>query len=460
MSLRLLFLTVFLFTGAFLVKGEVAYGAVYEQLDYSTQASDSSGFSGSGGAWFQNLGTGLTGSVGQVSIAVEYTDLTGATAPQISIAEFTGIGTGYVAQWFCTGATPTLGMNFITCDFTSSGITLNPSNYYFISPYMNGGVNEWLGSSDPNSYPSGEALNNSFVNSTAIQPIKDFAFTMNSSFPPEDDSTRFISISPSNGTTTASTTVELSAVIYFNDTDPNAPYMQQVCVDIFNLEYQIRNVQFQPNDTRYCMDVLASGESSVSTTVTLPKGYYSADWYFTNPTDLNNDVKFLYQTVEFVVVNSVTKTWDDWSSSASSTIPVEECTWDFTSMKSWVCNLQTAFMFPIKLLFYPTNESVQKFSYLNTSLDNKFPFAYLEEVKVLRNELFDATQTGTTTINLRFKIIPGAGTSTLQLLSKQKLEAVPYASTVKTILGWLLWLQALGYIYYRVLRSHDSNTPS
>lgn len=110
-------------------------------------------------------------------------------------------------------------------------------------------------------------------------------------------------------------------------------------------------------------------------------------------------------------------------------------------------------------LFYPSSDSVDSFKGLSDTLSGKFPFAYAYGINTMRQELFEAAQTSSTTISLTFKIIPGAGTSTLTLLSPALLSAVPYSNTVKIILGWILWLLGIEYIYYRTLRSHDPNTP-
>jgi len=110
-------------------------------------------------------------------------------------------------------------------------------------------------------------------------------------------------------------------------------------------------------------------------------------------------------------------------------------------------------------LFYPSSQKIEQFKSLSSDLQGKFPFAYAYGVNQMRQELFSASSTPQT-ISLTFKIIPGHGTSTLELISQDKLSAVPYANTVKTILGWILWLLAIEYIYYRVIRAHDPNTPS
>jgi len=39
------------------------------------------------------------------------------------------------------------------------------------------------------------------------------------------------------------------------------------------------------------------------------------------------------------------------------------------------------------------------------------------------------------------------------------LEGIPLSSEVKTILTWLLWFMVAEFVYYRVIRAHDVNTP-
>lgn len=109
-------------------------------------------------------------------------------------------------------------------------------------------------------------------------------------------------------------------------------------------------------------------------------------------------------------------------------------------------------------LFKPDKDVIENFKSLNEVLPTKLPFSYAYDINEMRKELFESNATGTTSISLTFKIIPGQGTSTLELISKSKLEAVPFANTVKTILGFILWFLAIEYIYYRVLKSHDANS--
>lgn len=118
------------------------------------------------------------------------------------------------------------------------------------------------------------------------------------------------------------------------------------------------------------------------------------------------------------------------------------------------CHLKNAVVW----LFYPTDDSTTQFS--NLTLRNSFPFAYVYQVGDLRNELFNASSSSaTTTVSVSIPSMSGSGTTTLTFLSASMINAVPYTSTIKTILGWLLWLMLIEYVYYRTIRVHDSNTP-
>lgn len=112
------------------------------------------------------------------------------------------------------------------------------------------------------------------------------------------------------------------------------------------------------------------------------------------------------------------------------------------------CHIKNALVW----LLYPSEESLEQFH--NLTLETKWPFSYAYEVGNLREELFTSVQTGTTTISVD---VPHFGR--LTFLSKALLEAVPYSSTIKIILGWIIWFMLMEYIYLRVIKVHDNNTP-
>jgi len=106
-------------------------------------------------------------------------------------------------------------------------------------------------------------------------------------------------------------------------------------------------------------------------------------------------------------------------------------------------------------LFVPSGDSTSQFT--NITLRNALPFSYVYDVGTLREELFSSTQTATSTVKVDVRV--NNATSTLTFLSAPLMEAVPYTSTINTILGWVMYLLMAEYIYYRVIRVHDSNTP-
>ncbi len=100
-------------------------------------------------------------------------------------------------------------------------------------------------------------------------------------------------------------------------------------------------------------------------------------------------------------------------------------------------------------LFYPSNASIGQFSSL--TLSHSAPFSYIYDIPTLSGELF--ANTGSTTVSIS---IPFMG-STLVLLDNSMIAAVPFVSTVRTILGYLLYLATAWTLYHLLLRSHDKH---
>jgi len=103
-------------------------------------------------------------------------------------------------------------------------------------------------------------------------------------------------------------------------------------------------------------------------------------------------------------------------------------------------------------LFYPNPASVEQFKSLTEDVKTRFPFRYAYEIGTFRQELFNSTQTATSTVGVSIRDMD------FEFISKAKLEAVPFANTIKIILGFLLWLMAIEYIYYKVIKIHDNET--
>jgi len=108
-------------------------------------------------------------------------------------------------------------------------------------------------------------------------------------------------------------------------------------------------------------------------------------------------------------------------------------------------------------LFYPSSDSIAQFTDINYS--GKFPFVYIYQIGAIRNSLLTASSTAPTGLSVDLWRIPGHSTTSVTLLSQSMVAAVPFSGTIYTIMGFLIWLGMAEYIYYRVIRMHDTNTP-
>jgi len=113
------------------------------------------------------------------------------------------------------------------------------------------------------------------------------------------------------------------------------------------------------------------------------------------------------------------------------------------------CHLKNAVMWTL----YPSNQSIENFKSLNENLKGRSPFIYGYETPELVNSLFNTSQTATTTISVTVNNF-----GTITFLSKEMLEAVPYASTVRTIISYIIWLGTVLFIYRKILKVHDNTT--
>lgn len=110
-------------------------------------------------------------------------------------------------------------------------------------------------------------------------------------------------------------------------------------------------------------------------------------------------------------------------------------------------------------MFYPSSASLTQFSQIDYT--SKFPFVYVYQLGQIRNALLTASSTAATSLTIDLWKLPGqTSTTTLTLLSSAMIAAVPFSGTINSIMGWLIWLAMAEYIYYRVIRMHDTNTPS
>jgi hypothetical protein len=193
----------------------------------------------------------------------------------------------------------------------------------------------------------------------------------------------------------------------------------------------------------------ASTSTPILSPYTLNARIHRINNNYYDPFGMNGYDQSLYATLldsETVTVSTLTYNLPDLSTPRGQyEVPEFECS--ITAMTGCIKN---AFVW----LFYPSANSVEQFKTLNTDLSGKFPFAYAYQAPMLVSKLFTSSQTASSTVAVS---VPNFGNITF--LSASMMTAVPYASTVRTIIGWILWILVIEYIYYRVIRSHDPNTP-
>lgn len=103
-------------------------------------------------------------------------------------------------------------------------------------------------------------------------------------------------------------------------------------------------------------------------------------------------------------------------------------------------------------VFIPTQASVDNFKSL--TLASSSPFSYVYDVPVLYGELFNTSTTTTLALVVPFPTV-GNASSSLTLISAGMLAGIPMAGTVRTLIGWIMWLLLAQLIYYQLLRSHN-----
>jgi len=102
-------------------------------------------------------------------------------------------------------------------------------------------------------------------------------------------------------------------------------------------------------------------------------------------------------------------------------------------------------------LWVPSETSMQQFSDLNDSLSTKSPFIYVYQASDLVETLYNSPSLASSTITV--EILGGE----LDLISVAQLQAVPYTSWLRTILGYVMWLMFFALMYRKVLKVFNTN---
>lgn len=104
-------------------------------------------------------------------------------------------------------------------------------------------------------------------------------------------------------------------------------------------------------------------------------------------------------------------------------------------------------------LSQPNASSTQNFTAVTDNMSRRAPFIYAYQIGQMRNELFSASSTASSSISVT---VDGFGNITF--ISRDMVNNVPFSNTIKLILAALIWLLGAQTIYLTVIRSHNSNT--
>lgn len=235
-----------------------------------------------------NSGDGIGNNFGARGYKGEYPDTSNQVSqlPNLSSFNYNGdlCAAGYVSY---TQAASTTCTGFLIWDTINNPfrIDINGPGYY------------WLGVYDP--YPNITSYSQFYFASTTVGNAT------------TGTSTRIIDLLP-HGTTT-STTVNLSAQIFYNDTgdvegESWAPYVTSVEIQLVNVERGYQHVPIY-------LPILQSGGSTLATTTALLTGKYTAVVSFYGTSTIAQDTPFRARSrlFEFTVVKSLIGEYgNDW----------------------------------------------------------------------------------------------------------------------------------------------------
>jgi len=243
------------------------------------------------------------------------------------------------------------------------------------------------------------------------------------------------------GSSTASTTQRL----VFYQTSPSLGQESTITVNAsstgsFLYHFPFLSINFQINAT--------NTSPTLSSATTLVGKIYQIYSDF-DPFSNTGTTQTLLVATSTSIAASSTASVDTGSALSLSGLPDQPC-----SLTQFSGCIKNAFVW----LLYPSSDSLDQCS--GISFQGKFPYVYMYQLGAIRSNFLSASSTAPTALTINIWKIPGQATSTLTLISESMVASVPFAGTINTVLLGLIWLLTAEFIYYRVIRIHDTHTPS
>jgi len=95
-------------------------------------------------------------------------------------------------------------------------------------------------------------------------------------------------------------------------------------------------------------------------------------------------------------------------------------------------------------LIIPSNESINQFSTIYDTLSTKFPFAYLTDFRDSITSIYTSSTTASLGLTVPFGVF-----GDITLISAEMVNDVPFTSTIRTLLGALIWVMLGAQIWRR-----------
>lgn len=261
---------------------------------------------------------------------------------------------------------------------------------------------------------------------------------------------QIISFSPAVGAV-GSTTVTLSATILNNSASSSYSFVN-FHVTNTSCDATISDCPSSPFDVN--LPISFDGVGTVSTTTTLANGLYvgyvSLQPLASNGLPVQNVMSFtsgVDPSRSLITFNTAQGT-----STATTTDLTQGCS---TTVIGVPLGAIACF------LFVPDQTTIAQIANLPSIAATRAPFVYAFQIGAIRNAVFTASSTASTSLTVALWHLPGSmATTTITLISESEIAAVPYSGAIYDIMTFLIWLSMAEYIYYRVIRMHDTHTPS
>lgn len=209
--------------------------------------------------------------------------------------------------------------------------------------------------------------------------------------------------------------------------------------------------------------ITTSGNFGVTTPL-LENGTY---WYYAVTMDNFENRSILASTTPTSItvnnINPLTSTTslniNTWLWGTSSLYNIPGIEYDSTTSSSSVSNETNCglnvFCYSKNLIiwaFKPTDTTINKLADIPDQILAKKPFSYISWITQPITRFTQASTTASTSINYTYNLKLGQGTTTLSLLNKEMVDAMPLANNLKTIFGYMVYF-ATGWYFYKRLQT-------